>query len=74
MLLHPRLTSSTAPVENISVAGNSKINFRMIFIVSILALTAFLAIGVILIGYAAATQHAIGKFAPLGNPVNVKTK
>jgi hypothetical protein len=56
------------------VAGNSKINFRMIFIVSILALTAFLAIGVILIGYAAATQHAIGKFAPLGNPVNVKTK
>jgi len=56
------------------VAGNSKINFRLIFIISVLGLTALLAIGVILIGYAAATQHAIGKFAPLGNPVNGKTK
>jgi hypothetical protein len=33
-----------------------------------------LAVAVILIGYGAATQHAIGKFAPLGDGVNATRK
>jgi hypothetical protein len=56
------------------VASNPKLNIRLILIVSILAMAALLSIGLILIGYAVATQHAIGNFAPFGNAVNVKTK
>ena len=57
-----------------SMQSNSKLNVRLILIVSVLAIVALLAIGLILVGYAVATQHAIGNFAPVGNPVNVKTK
>jgi hypothetical protein len=54
--------------------GGSKPNLRFILTVSVLVAVLLLAIGVILVGYAAATQHAIGHFAPLGDGVNGKRK
>jgi hypothetical protein len=54
--------------------GGSKLNLRLIFTVSILSVVVLLAIAVVLVGYAVATRHAIGNFAPFGNAVNVKTK
>jgi len=54
--------------------GGSKLNLRLIVTVSILGLVVLLAIGVVLVGYAAATQHAIGHFAAIGQGVNGKHK
>ena len=54
--------------------SGSKPNIRLILTVSVLAVVALLAIGLILVGYAIATRHAIGNFAPFGNAVNVKAK
>ena len=49
-------------------------NFRFIFTVSVLVAGGLLAIAVVLVGYAIATQHAIGRYAPIGSPTNVKQK
>jgi hypothetical protein len=54
--------------------GGSRPNFRFIFTISVLVIVVLLAVAVILVGYGAATQHAIGKFAPLGDGVNAKRK
>jgi hypothetical protein len=51
-----------------------RLNFRFIFTVSVLVVGSLLAIGVILVGYAIATQHVIGNFEPFGKATNVKTK
>ena len=47
-----------------------KVNVRFIVTVSVLVVFVILAIGLILVGYAIATQHAIGNFAPFGHATN----
>jgi hypothetical protein len=77
MVTHlPSPLDAVSPIwrEYRSMSSGSKPNIRFILTVSVLALVALLAIGLILVGYAVATQHAIGIFAPFGNAVNVKTK
>jgi hypothetical protein len=54
--------------------GESKLNLRLIFTVSILAIVLLLALGLVIFGYLLATSHAIGHYAPFGGPTNVKTK
>lgn len=49
-------------------------NIRFILTVSVLIVAGVLAIGLVLVGYAIATQHVIGNFEPFGNATNVKTK
>jgi hypothetical protein len=49
-------------------------NFRFIFTVTVLAVAVLLAVGLILVGYAAATQHGMGKFAPFGQGINATRK
>ena len=49
-------------------------NFRFILTITVLAVVVLLAIGLILVGYAAATQHAVGRYAPLGEGVNATRK
>ena len=49
-------------------------NYRFIITVSVLVFGVLLAIGIVLVGYAAATQKVIGNFEPFGKPTNIKTK
>ncbi len=49
-------------------------NLRIVvFVALMLAMLAFCAI-VIFLGYEDAASHAIGHFAPIGDPTNIKTK
>ena len=54
--------------------GGSKLNLRLIVTITVLGVVLLLSLGLILVGYAAATQHAMGHFAPLGEGVNGKRK
>jgi uncharacterized Tic20 family protein len=54
--------------------GGSGINFRFILTITVLVVVVLLAVGLILVGYAAATQHAMGKYAPLGQGINATRK
>ena len=71
--LDPTLHSLVGPTKISPVAGK-KLNLRLVLIISVLALMVLLSVGLILVGYAIATQHAIGIFAPLGHPTNFKLK
>ena len=48
----------------------SNLNLRFIFTVGVLVAVVLVAVGVILIGYEEARRHAIGNFAPVGQPTN----
>ena len=54
--------------------GVAKINFRLIFTVAALAIVLLAAVCVIGVGYLVAKSHAIGRYAPVGDPVNFKQK
>jgi hypothetical protein len=49
-------------------------NFRMIFTIAVIVSVLLFAVTVIGLGYLEATAHAIGKYAPVGDPVNGKHK
>ncbi len=48
-----------------------KINLRFVLTVSVLVICAVVAVGLVLVGYAIATQHTIGNFEPFGHATNV---
>jgi hypothetical protein len=48
----------------------TKLNFRFIFAITVLTLVILAAVLFILIGYEQARHHAIGNFAPIGQPTN----
>lgn len=49
-------------------------NFRLIMTVAALGIVLLLAVSVIGLGYLEAASHSIGKFAPIGDPTNIKHK
>jgi len=48
----------------------ARLNLRFILTVTVLVLVVFVAAIFILIGYEEARHHAIGNFAPVGQPTN----
>jgi hypothetical protein len=48
-----------------------KINLRFVVTVSVLVICAVVAIGLVLVGYAIATQHVLGNTEPFGHATNV---
>jgi len=48
----------------------TKLNFRFIFTITVLIVVALAAVLFILIGFEQARHHAIGNFAPIGQPTN----
>jgi hypothetical protein len=47
-------------------------NFRLIAIITVVAVVFLFAITIIGLGYLEATSQSIGHFAPIGDPVNGK--
>jgi hypothetical protein len=50
----------------------SNLNFRLIFVITVLSLVVLAAVLFVLIGYEQARHHAIGNYAPVGQPTNFK--
>jgi hypothetical protein len=59
---------------DVTMKGGTRTNFQFIVTLSVLIIVVLLAVAVILVGYGAATQHAVGQFAPFGDAINVKKK
>ncbi|MGD0464376.1 MAG: hypothetical protein ABSB74_17980 [Tepidisphaeraceae bacterium] len=51
-----------------------KLNFRLLFTMAAIGIVLLAAVCAIGIGYLVATSHAIGNFAPIGDPTNFKHK
>jgi hypothetical protein len=54
--------------------GVAKYNLRFIFAVAALVIVLLVGAFAIWIGYEAAASHAIGRYAPFGQPTNFKHK
>jgi hypothetical protein len=65
------LTPPTPQAKNIIVAQR---NWRLIFSVTAFSFIVLIALLLVAFGYFAAASHAIGHFAPIGRPTNVKHK
>jgi hypothetical protein len=52
----------------------AKFNYRFILTIAVLGMVVLLAGFCIFIAYEQASSHAIGNFAPVGNPTNFKHK
>ena len=52
----------------------AKLNLRMIFTVAAIGIVLLMALCAIGIGYEMAASHAIGRYAPVGDPTNFKHK
>jgi hypothetical protein len=52
----------------------AKVNFRLIFTVAAIGIVLLVALCAVGIGYMVAASHAIGHFAPIGDPTNFKHK
>jgi hypothetical protein len=50
----------------------SKLNFRMVVIITVVSLVVLLAALFIVVSYEEARHHAIGNFAPIGQPTNFR--
>jgi hypothetical protein len=53
---------------------DSGLNFRFIFTIAVLLFGLLLAASFIWIGYEEARHHAIGNYAPIGDPTNFKSR
>ena len=63
------------PRKGAVIQMRSRPNFRFILAITVLTLVILAAVLFILIGYEQASRHAIGNFAPIGQPTNFgKTK
>jgi len=68
-----------AELDLIRAAGQKypavvKLNFRLLFTMAAIGIVLLAAVCAIGIGYLVATSHAIGNFAPIGDPTNFKHK